>query len=152
MHLAVRLISTRLSYSNNTVKAFARYVSTSVADPCDSQPCLNGGTCLSEGPEGYRCVCPPGYGGDPHCGQWIHRVIPTWAWLRRQEKPGKVMNLRVQAMCSPASSQPPPSFLPSKSMHVNVYVCAHTHTHIHLHNVSSLLAPLLHRYISKIVE
>ncbi|KAM3859799.1 von Willebrand factor A domain-containing protein 2 [Diretmus argenteus] len=36
-------------------------------DPCDSQPCLNGGTCVSEGPEGFRCVCPPGYGGDPHC-------------------------------------------------------------------------------------
>ncbi|KAM9426647.1 von Willebrand factor A domain-containing protein 2 [Pholidichthys leucotaenia] len=36
-------------------------------DPCDSQPCLNGGTCVSEGPEGYHCVCPPGYGGDPHC-------------------------------------------------------------------------------------
>ncbi|XP_042364053.1 von Willebrand factor A domain-containing protein 2 [Plectropomus leopardus] len=36
-------------------------------DPCDSQPCLNGGTCVSEGPEGYHCKCPPGYGGDPHC-------------------------------------------------------------------------------------
>uniref|UniRef100_H3C0X8 von Willebrand factor A domain containing 2 n=1 Tax=Tetraodon nigroviridis TaxID=99883 RepID=H3C0X8_TETNG len=36
-------------------------------DPCDSQPCLNSGTCVSEGSEGYRCVCPPGYGGDPHC-------------------------------------------------------------------------------------
>ncbi|KAM3592799.1 uncharacterized protein V6R79_025391 [Siganus canaliculatus] len=36
-------------------------------DPCDSQPCLNGGTCVSEGPDDYHCVCPPGYGGDPHC-------------------------------------------------------------------------------------
>ncbi|XP_028331272.1 von Willebrand factor A domain-containing protein 2 isoform X2 [Gouania willdenowi] len=36
-------------------------------DPCDTQPCLNGGTCVSEGAEGYHCVCPPGYGGDPHC-------------------------------------------------------------------------------------
>ncbi|KAM6951430.1 von Willebrand factor A domain-containing protein 2 [Aplochiton taeniatus] len=36
-------------------------------DPCDSQPCLNGGRCEREGAEGFRCVCPPGYGGDPHC-------------------------------------------------------------------------------------
>ncbi|XP_026171281.1 von Willebrand factor A domain-containing protein 2 isoform X2 [Mastacembelus armatus] len=36
-------------------------------EPCDSQPCLNGGTCVSDGPESYRCVCLPGYGGDPHC-------------------------------------------------------------------------------------
>ncbi|XP_008311990.1 von Willebrand factor A domain-containing protein 2 isoform X4 [Cynoglossus semilaevis] len=36
-------------------------------DPCDSEPCLNGGTCVSEGPEDYHCVCPPGYEGDPHC-------------------------------------------------------------------------------------
>ncbi|XP_056152751.1 von Willebrand factor A domain-containing protein 2 [Lampris incognitus] len=36
-------------------------------DPCDSQACLNGGTCVSEGVDGYHCVCLPGYGGDPHC-------------------------------------------------------------------------------------
>ncbi|XP_041939553.1 von Willebrand factor A domain-containing protein 2 [Alosa sapidissima] len=36
-------------------------------DPCDSQPCQNGGTCVSEGLDKYRCVCPPGYGSDPHC-------------------------------------------------------------------------------------
>ncbi|XP_048843607.1 von Willebrand factor A domain-containing protein 2 isoform X3 [Brienomyrus brachyistius] len=36
-------------------------------DPCDSAPCQNGGTCVSEGPQQYRCNCPPGFGGDPTC-------------------------------------------------------------------------------------
>ncbi|KAI1887214.1 hypothetical protein AGOR_G00203860 [Albula goreensis] len=36
-------------------------------DPCDSQPCQNGGTCVSEGLEKYSCTCPAGYGGDPNC-------------------------------------------------------------------------------------
>ncbi|KAM4715806.1 von Willebrand factor A domain-containing protein 2 isoform 2-T2 [Anableps anableps] len=40
---------------------------TICSDPCDSQPCLNGGTCVSQGLEHYHCVCPPGYGSDPHC-------------------------------------------------------------------------------------
>ncbi|PWA21619.1 hypothetical protein CCH79_00003032 [Gambusia affinis] len=40
---------------------------TVCSDPCDSQPCLNGGTCVSQGLELYHCVCPPGYGSDPHC-------------------------------------------------------------------------------------
>ncbi|XP_061088350.1 von Willebrand factor A domain-containing protein 2 [Conger conger] len=36
-------------------------------DPCDSQPCQNGGTCMSEGLERYSCACPSGYAGDPNC-------------------------------------------------------------------------------------
>ncbi|KAG7506264.1 von Willebrand factor A domain-containing protein 2 [Solea senegalensis] len=52
-------------------KAYRRHQTvchrTICPDPCDSEPCMNGGTCVSEGPEGYHCVCPPGYGGDPHC-------------------------------------------------------------------------------------
>uniref|UniRef100_A0A3Q2G4L3 von Willebrand factor A domain containing 2 n=1 Tax=Cyprinodon variegatus TaxID=28743 RepID=A0A3Q2G4L3_CYPVA len=40
---------------------------TICSDPCDSQPCMNGGSCVSEGLELYHCVCPPGYGSDPHC-------------------------------------------------------------------------------------
>ncbi|MGH0162643.1 UNVERIFIED_CONTAM: hypothetical protein FKN15_045781 [Acipenser sinensis] len=37
------------------------------SDPCDSQPCHNGGTCIPDGLEKYRCVCPVGFGGDPNC-------------------------------------------------------------------------------------
>ncbi|XP_078497307.1 von Willebrand factor A domain-containing protein 2 [Lissotriton helveticus] len=38
-------------------------------DPCDSQPCQNGGTCVLEGFEKYHCVCPVGFGGDANCAQ-----------------------------------------------------------------------------------
>ncbi|KAM9817345.1 von Willebrand factor A domain-containing protein 2 [Neosynchiropus ocellatus] len=36
-------------------------------EPCDTEPCLNGGTCVPEGPEAYTCICPPAYGGHSHC-------------------------------------------------------------------------------------
>nr|XP_020460941.1 von Willebrand factor A domain-containing protein 2 isoform X2 [Monopterus albus] len=44
---------------------------TICSEPCDSQPCVNGGTCVSEGPESYHCMCLPGYGGDPHCAPML---------------------------------------------------------------------------------
>ncbi|NXP90278.1 VWA2 protein, partial [Passerina amoena] len=37
------------------------------SDPCDSQPCQNGGTCVPEGLDRYHCLCLLGYGGDIHC-------------------------------------------------------------------------------------
>ncbi|XP_053548669.1 von Willebrand factor A domain-containing protein 2 [Bombina bombina] len=36
-------------------------------DPCDSQPCKNGGTCIPEGVDKYYCICPVGFGGDGSC-------------------------------------------------------------------------------------
>ena len=33
------------------------------ADPCHSNPCLNGGACSSSGGN-YNCSCPIGYSGD----------------------------------------------------------------------------------------
>nr|DBA14838.1 TPA: hypothetical protein GDO54_004116 [Pyxicephalus adspersus] len=36
-------------------------------DPCDSQPCKNGGTCIPEGADKYHCICPVGFGGDSEC-------------------------------------------------------------------------------------
>ncbi|KAI7791035.1 neurocan core protein [Triplophysa rosa] len=32
-------------------------------DPCETNPCLHGGSCLMEG-EGYSCLCPQGYSGE----------------------------------------------------------------------------------------
>ncbi|XP_072479342.1 von Willebrand factor A domain-containing protein 2 isoform X2 [Notamacropus eugenii] len=36
-------------------------------DPCDSQPCQNGGTCILEGLDKYHCLCPIGFGGEANC-------------------------------------------------------------------------------------
>ncbi|MBN3300660.1 VWA2 protein, partial [Amia calva] len=36
-------------------------------DPCESGPCLNGGTCITESVDDFSCLCPLGYGGDQNC-------------------------------------------------------------------------------------
>ncbi|XP_074089731.1 von Willebrand factor A domain-containing protein 2 isoform X2 [Macrotis lagotis] len=36
-------------------------------DPCDSQPCQNGGTCVLEGLDKYHCLCPISFGGEANC-------------------------------------------------------------------------------------
>ncbi|XP_039607546.1 von Willebrand factor A domain-containing protein 2-like [Polypterus senegalus] len=51
---------------NSTV--LSRCHRTICPDPCESTPCQNGGTCLTESVEEYSCLCPLGYGGDKHCG------------------------------------------------------------------------------------
>ncbi|NXM67872.1 VWA2 protein, partial [Serilophus lunatus] len=49
------------------IKHPSRCFRTVCPDPCDSQPCQNGGTCVSEGLDRYHCLCLVGYGGDFHC-------------------------------------------------------------------------------------
>ncbi|NWH67265.1 VWA2 protein, partial [Geococcyx californianus] len=49
------------------IKHPSRCFRTVCPDPCDSQPCQNGGTCVAEGLEKYHCLCPVGYGGDIRC-------------------------------------------------------------------------------------
>ncbi|XP_069756092.1 von Willebrand factor A domain-containing protein 2 isoform X3 [Narcine bancroftii] len=46
---------------------FARCYRTTCPDPCDSQPCQYGGTCISENFERYHCVCPAAFGEDFNC-------------------------------------------------------------------------------------
>lgn len=48
---------------------YLSFSSLSCSDPCDSQPCQNGGTCVPEGLDRYHCLCLLGYGGDIHCGR-----------------------------------------------------------------------------------
>ncbi|XP_075573989.1 von Willebrand factor A domain-containing protein 2 isoform X1 [Pelecanus crispus] len=50
-----------------SIKHPSRCFRTVCPDPCDSQPCQNGGTCVPEGLDKYHCLCPVGYGGDMHC-------------------------------------------------------------------------------------
>lgn len=40
---------------------------TTCPGPCDSQPCQNGGTCIPEGVDRYRCLCPLAFGGEVNC-------------------------------------------------------------------------------------
>ncbi|KAM6184775.1 von Willebrand factor A domain-containing protein 2 [Rhynchocyon petersi] len=40
---------------------------TTCPGPCDSQPCQNGGTCITEGPDEYHCICPLAFRGDANC-------------------------------------------------------------------------------------
>ncbi|NXK50218.1 VWA2 protein, partial [Chauna torquata] len=49
------------------IKHASRCFRTICPEPCDSQPCQNGGTCVPEGLDKYHCLCPVGYGGDVHC-------------------------------------------------------------------------------------
>ncbi|NWX85393.1 VWA2 protein, partial [Nothoprocta pentlandii] len=49
------------------IKHPSRCFRTVCPDPCDSQPCQNGGTCVSEGLDKFYCLCPVGYGADIHC-------------------------------------------------------------------------------------
>ncbi|XP_078616749.1 uncharacterized protein LOC144885021 isoform X1 [Branchiostoma floridae x Branchiostoma japonicum] len=44
-------------------------------DPCTSRPCLNGGVCVSNGPD-FSCVCADGYHGDV-CQIVVRRPAPT---------------------------------------------------------------------------
>ena len=45
------------------VLLFSLNIFLSSASPCDSYPCLHGGTCLSQGNGNFECECASGYAG-----------------------------------------------------------------------------------------
>jgi len=47
--------------------------SAAMVSVCDSNPCLNSGTCLNQGPNLYKCVCAHGFRGK-NCESKRNRV------------------------------------------------------------------------------
>ena len=45
------------------------------SEPCVSNPCLNGATCLDDDSNGYHCICRSGYVG-LQCDRWITNLPP----------------------------------------------------------------------------
>ena len=45
----------------------------SIDTPCDSFPCINGGTCRNDG-NNFRCICPQGYAGAQCESKFIVRM------------------------------------------------------------------------------
>ena len=41
---------------------------------CDSEPCVNDGTCI-DNIDGFECLCPPGYSGN-QCANGKFRALP----------------------------------------------------------------------------
>lgn len=50
-------------------------------DPCESQPCQSGATCVTLPTEGFLCKCPPGRTGTL-CDQSEFAGLPLYAHLR----------------------------------------------------------------------
>ncbi|KAL1023056.1 hypothetical protein UPYG_G00035910 [Umbra pygmaea] len=57
------LVTTEKTESTSFASTWSYDISPSEVDPCQTNPCLHGGSCLQEG-DGYSCYCPQGYSGE----------------------------------------------------------------------------------------
>ncbi|XP_013384662.1 lactadherin isoform X2 [Lingula anatina] len=72
-----------------TLMACAFVLQAAADSPCDSQPCLNGGTCTVDG-DNFLCVCPDNFGGDTcntgeRSRRQIHKRAPKKKIIKRGE-------------------------------------------------------------------
>jgi hypothetical protein len=47
-------------------------------DGCNPNPCVNGGTCIQYGYNGYNCMCPQNFGG-PTCSMFTQQTMQPFS-------------------------------------------------------------------------
>lgn len=61
LHFEKKMSFSHTHFSN--VHPYSCAFLVAMVSVCDSNPCLNGGSCLNQGPNVYKCVCPHGFRG-----------------------------------------------------------------------------------------
>ena len=75
----------------------------STVDPCNPNPCKNGGICNDDGNGGYSCSCPPGWKGtncdQGQCTNKLHCAVISFSVTQEHILALEICNAQSQASC-----------------------------------------------------